>query len=168
MLRLTCHLEDGLGRPPVTLVESAKTGAKSAWSTPVLWNVIPLHFSRKAHGSQFRSSEIGSCEQIHRHSSSSWHLTTNTNPYFALSALSWTVLVIRSTYWKSLHCLLPPQCRPSANHSTCSFLLQSSLTLMLLQKKPWEQLRRFKTQFLTVAECLKVKSFPKSQGPSFG
>ena len=69
---------------------------------------------------------------------------------------------------KASNCLLPPQCRPSANHSTCSFLLQSSLTLMLLQKKPWEQLRRLKTQFLTVAECLKVKSFPKSQGPSIG
>ena len=35
-------------------------------------------------------SEIGSCEEIRCHPSSSWHLTTNMNPYFAPSALSWT------------------------------------------------------------------------------
>ena len=51
---------------------------------------------------------------------------------------------------------------PSANNPTCSFLLQSSLTLVCRFYKysavtpPREQLQRFKTQFLTVAERLKV------------
>lgn len=96
------------------------------------------------------------------------------------------ILVTRSAYWYSLDCLLPPQCHdvlkshefplltsvalhpPKGTISTFSeppsmFLSAPNLvdvdlsgynfSAMVL---PWKQLRRFKTQFVTVAECLKV------------
>jgi len=184
---LACQLEDGgPALTPLFFGGICKEWREIAWSTPLLWNTISLHVSRKAHGSQV---------QLLR----DWLLRANSSPLFikltsddehesifcSLRAIM-DVLVTRSTYWSSLDCLLPPQCHdilknnhfpmltsvsvrpPKGTISTFSeppnmFLSAPKLldvdlsgynfSAMML---PWEQLRRFKTQFLTVAECLKV------------
>ena len=187
IFRLNCQLEDG--GPPVTPLffgGICKEWREIAWSTPLLWNTISLHVSRKAHGSQV---------QLLR----DWLLRANSSPLFikltsddehesifcSLRAIM-DVLLTRSTYWNSLDCLLPPQCHdilknnhfpmltsvsvrpPKGTISTFSeppnmFLSAPKLLDVDLSGYnfsaivlPWEQLRRFKTQFLTVAECLKV------------
>ncbi len=96
------------------------------------------------------------------------------------------ILVTRSAYWYSLDCLLPPQCHDVLNSHEFPLLTSVALhppkgtistfseppSMFLSAPKlvdvdlsgynfsamvlPWEQLQRFKTQFLTVAECLKV------------
>jgi hypothetical protein len=189
IFRLTCQSEDGLGGPPVTPLffgRICKEWREIAWSTPLLWNMISLHVSHKAHGSQI---------QLLR----DWLLRANSSPLFikltsdeehesifcSFRAIM-EVLATRSTYWNSLDSLLPPQCHdilknnhfpmltsvsvrpPKGTISTFSeppniFLSAPKLldvdlsgynfSAMML---PWEQLRRFKTQFLTVTECLKV------------
>ncbi|KIM44059.1 hypothetical protein M413DRAFT_443120 [Hebeloma cylindrosporum] len=187
IFRLACQLEDG--GPPLTPLffgGICKEWREIAWATPLLWNTLSLHVSRKAHGSQV---------QLLR----DWLMRANASPLFikltsddehesifcSLRAIM-DVLVTRSIYWNSLDCLLPPQCHdilknnhfpmltsvsvrpPKGTISTFSeppnmFLSAPKLldvdlsgynfSAMML---PWEQLRRFKTQFLTVAECLKV------------
>ena len=184
---LACQLEDGgPALTPLFFGGICKEWREIAWSTPLLWNTISLHVSRKAHGSQVQL--LGD-----------WLLRANSSPLFikltsddehesifcSLRAIM-DVLVTRSTYWSSLDCLLPPQCHdilknnhfpmltsvsvrpPKGTISTFSeppnmFLSAPKLldvdlsgynfSAMML---PWEQLRRFKTQFLTVAECWKV------------
>lgn len=187
IFRLTCQSEDG-GLPitPLFFGGICKVWREIAWTTPLLWNTISLHVSRKAHGSQV---------QLLRN----WLLRASSSPLFikltsddehesifcSLRAIM-DVLVTRSTYWNSLDCLLPPQCHdilknnhfpmltsvsirpPKGTISTFSeppnmFLSAPKLldvdlsgynfSAMML---PWEQLRRFKAQLLTVAECLKV------------
>jgi F-box-like len=189
IFRLTCQLEDELGGPSVTPLffgGICKDWREIAWSTPLLWNMISLHVSRKAHGFQV---------QLLR----DWLLRANSSPLFieltsddehksifCSLRIIMDVLVTRSTYWKSLDCLLPPQyhdilknnhfpmltsvslrppkgtisifCEPPNMFLSAPKLLDVDLSgynysAMML---PWEQLRRFKTQVLTVAECLKV------------
>ena len=112
------------------------------------------YLSRERHmAPKFSSSEIGFCEQIYRHSSSSWHLTTNMNTYFSPSLLSWTSSSLdphigrASTAFYLLNVMTAIfQCwrrypwdhpserfRPSENHPTnifFSFPLPSSLALI--------------------------------------
>ena len=189
IFKLTCQLEDGLGGPPVTPVflgGICKDWREIAWSTPLLWNMISLHVSRKVHDSQV-------------HLLRDWLLRANSSPLFikltsddedesiicSFRAIM-DVLVTRSTYWKSLDCLLPPQCHDILENNHFPMLTSVSVrppkgTISTFSEPPnmffsapklidvdlsgynysamtlpWEQLRRFKTQFLTVAECLEV------------
>ncbi|KAF8896876.1 hypothetical protein CPB84DRAFT_1848057 [Gymnopilus junonius] len=157
-----------------------------AWSTPLLWNTVSLHVSRKTHGSQVHLLR----DWLLRAQESPLHIKLTTDDehesiFCSLRAIM-DVLVTRSMYWHSLDCLLPPQCHdvlkdsqfpmltsvcirpPKGTISTFSeppdmFLSAPKLldvdlsgynfAAMVL---PWEQLRKFKTQFLTVGECLKV------------
>jgi len=188
IFRTTCQISESTEQPitPLFFGGICQEWREIAWSTPLLWNCVSLHVSRKTHGSQVNL--LGE-----------WLLRAGTSPLFikltsedehesifcSLRAIM-DVLVTRSTYWHSLDCLLPPQCHdilknnhfpmltsvsvrpPKGTISTFSeppnmFLSAPKLfdvdlsgynfSSMVL---PWEQLRRFKTQFLTVAECLKV------------
>lgn len=98
------------------------------------------------------------------------------------------VLVTRSMYWGSIECLLPPQChdilargdyplltkvlfrppkgtistfnQPPAMFARAPRLIDADLSGYDFSSMylPWDQLCKFHTQFLTVAECLKVLS----------
>jgi hypothetical protein len=157
-----------------------------AWSTPLLWNIVSLKVSRKTHGSQINVLgewllRAKTSPLFIKLTSDDEH-----ESIFCSLRDIMGVLVTRSAYWYSLDCLLPPQCHdvlkshefplltsvalrpPKGTISTFSeppsmFLSAPKLvdvdlsgynfSAMVL---PWEQLKRFKTQFLTVAECLKV------------
>ena len=157
-----------------------------AWSTPLLWNVVSLNVSRKTHGSQINVlgewlRRAKTSPLFIKLTSDEEH-----ESIFCSLRDIMGILVTRSAYWYSLDCLLPPQCHdvlkshefplltsvalrpPKGTISTFSeppsmFLSAPKLidvdlsgynfSAMVL---PWEQLHRFKTQFLTVAECLKA------------
>lgn len=188
IFRLVCQRTEDDGRliTPLLFGGICKEWRDISWSTPLLWNTVCLHLSRTMHGSRV---------QLLRE----WLLRANTSPLYikltsddedeatfcSLHTIIET-LVVRSTYWYSLDCLLPFQCHdllrdhyfpmlksvsvhpPKGTISTFSeppnmFLSAPKLFDVDLSGYnfpaivlPWEQLRRFKTQFLTVAECLKV------------
>ncbi|KDR73016.1 hypothetical protein GALMADRAFT_281210 [Galerina marginata CBS 339.88] len=188
IFRLASHSsEDGpRSTTPLFFGGICKEWRDIAWSTPLLWNSVSLHVSRRTHGSQV-------------HLLRDWLLRANSSPLYiklttddehesifcSLRAIM-DVLVARSAFWYSLDCLLPPQCHevlksnqfpmltsvsirpPKGTISTFSeppnmFLSAPKLLNVDLSGYnfpamvlPWEQLQRFKTQFLTVGECLKV------------
>ena len=124
---------------------------------------------------KFSSSEISSCEQIRCHPSLSWHFATNMNPYLAPSALSWLDPHIgRASIAFYLFNVMASSKTTISNADVgiCEttqgndFDLQQTTQHVLFRSQahyssmmlPWEQLRRFKTQILTVLECL---IFPK-------
>jgi len=157
-----------------------------AWSTPLLWNTVLLHVSRKQHRAQV---------QLLR----DWLLRARSAPLSikliageehestvcAFQAII-RVLVTRSDYWHSFDSLLPYQCHhifkninfplltsislhpPKSTISTFNtppdiFLTAPRLLDVDLSGYnfaavvlPWEQVRCFRTQLLTVSECLKV------------
>jgi hypothetical protein len=166
-------------------VESAKTGAKLHGLHPSLEHDI-THVSRKAHGSQVQLLRdwllrANSSPLFIKLTSDDEH-----ESIFCSLALSWTSSSLDPHIGTASTAFLPPQCHdilennhfpmltsvsvrpPKGTISTFSeppnmFLSAPKLldvdlsgynySAMML---PWEQLRRFKTQFLTVAECLKV------------
>lgn len=157
-----------------------------AWSTPLLWNAVSLHVSSTMRRSQvdllrewlMRANTLPLYIKLIADSEDDSTLSS------IRSIMN--VLVVRSMYWYSFDCVLPLQCHdileghrfpmlasvsvhpPKGTISTFSeppnmFLSAPKLRdaelwgyhfpSMLL---PWGQLIRFKTQFLTITECLKV------------
>ncbi|KAF8966047.1 hypothetical protein BDZ97DRAFT_1917754 [Flammula alnicola] len=172
--------------PPLFFGGICKEWRNIAWSAPLLWNSVSVHVSRKTHGSQVQLLgdwllRAKSSPLFIKLTSDDEHESI----FCSLRAIM-DVLVTRSMYWHSLDSLLPPQCHdilknnhfpmltsvsvrpPKGTISTFSeppnmFLSAPKLLDVDLSGYnfpamvlPWEQLRRFKTQFLTVAECLKV------------
>ena len=157
-----------------------------AWSTPLLWNSLCLSVSRKTHGAQTNLLaewllRAKSSPLFIKLTSEDEHEAI----FCSLRAIL-DVLVTRAAYWYSLDCLLPPQCHDALKNHEFPMLTSVSLrppkgTISTFSEPPsmflsapqlidvdlsgynfsamvlpWDQLRRFKTQFLTVTECLKV------------
>lgn len=157
-----------------------------AWSTPLLWSSISLHVSRKAHNAQIELLEewlarAGTSSLSIKLTSDDEHESI----FYSLRAIM-DVLVTRSMHWGSLDCLLPPQCHdilannhfpnltsvsvrpPKGTISTFSHppdMFRSAPRLCAVDLSgydfssmvlPWDQLKQFRTQFLTVAECVKI------------
>ncbi|PPQ76845.1 hypothetical protein CVT26_002300 [Gymnopilus dilepis] len=172
--------------PPLLFGGICREWRTIAWSTPLLWNTVTLHISRKMHGSQVHLLR----DWLLRAQSSPLYIKLTTDDehesiFCSLRAIM-DVLVTRSTYWYSLDCLLPPQCHDVLKNNQFPMLTSVSIrppkgtistfseppNIFLAAPKlldvdlsgynfaamvlPWEQLRKFKTQFLTVGECLKV------------
>ena len=150
-----------------------------AWSTPLLWNTILLHVSLKQHSSQVqllrdwllnaRSAPL-SIKLIaeHEHGPVLCH---------AIEAIM-RILVTRSDYWLTFDSCLPSQCHNIFKNINFPMLTSVSLVstsiipdMFLTAPKlvdfnlphynfsmmlPWEQIRCFKTQWLTVPMCLKI------------
>ena len=157
-----------------------------AWSTPLLWNTILLHVSQKRHGAKLQLLgdwllRARTAPLFIKLTAEDEHESIDC----AFQAVM-QVLVTRSHYWHTFDSLLPPQCHhifkninfpmltsvsvhpPKSTISTFNtppdmFLTAPKLldvdlsgynfAFMVL---PWEQVRRFRTQLLTVTECLKV------------
>lgn len=157
-----------------------------AWSTPLLWNRVCLNVSRKTHGAQTSLLgewllRAKSSPLFIKLTSEDEHEAI----FCSLRAIL-DVLVTRAAYWYSFDCLLPPQCHDALKNYEFPILTSVSLrppkgTISTFSEPPsmflsaprlidvdlsgynfsamvlpWDQLRRFKTQFLTVTECLKV------------
>jgi hypothetical protein len=172
--------------PPLFFGSICREWRDIAWATPLLWNAVALHVSRTTHGARVPLLRAwlarAATAPLHiRLTSDDAH-----DAVFCALQTVMDVLVTRSMYWYSLDCLLPPQCHEllKNNHfpmltsvcvrppkGTISTFSESPNMLLSAPKLldvdlsgynfpsmvlPWEQLRRFKTQFLTVAECLKV------------
>ena len=158
----------------------------TAWSTPLLWNTIFLHISGRRHSAQVQLlgdwlSRARLAPLTIKLIAEDEHKFT----VGAFQAII-RVLVTRSNYWHTFESFLPPQCHhlfenikfpmltsvsvhppkstlsafntPPDAFLTAPKLLDVDLSgynfaAMVL---PWEQIRRFKTQLLTVAECLKI------------
>lgn len=157
-----------------------------AWSTPLLWNNVSLQISRKtfklqAHLLNDWLLRARTSPLYIKLTTDDEHEST-----FCSLRSTMDVLATRSSYWRSFDSPLPLQCHdilvdnhfpmlefvslhpPKGTISTFNhppnMLLSApklrdvdlsgyNLSAMAL---PWDQLRRFKTQFLTVDECLKI------------
>jgi hypothetical protein len=158
----------------------------TAWSTPLLWSTILLDVSRKQHGAQVqllgdwllraRSAPLS----IKLIAEDEYEYVV-----CAFQAIM-QVLIARSDYWLTFDSLLPPQCHHIFKNINFPMLTSVSLhppkstistfnappDIFLTAPKlfnvdlsgynfasmvlPWEQVRRFKTQLLTVTESLKI------------
>ncbi|KAF9483633.1 hypothetical protein BDN70DRAFT_891538 [Pholiota conissans] len=172
--------------PPLFFGSICKEWRDIAWSTPLLWNSVSVHVSRQTHGSQIQLLgdwllRAKTAPLFIKLTSDDEH-----EAIFCSLQTIMDVLVTRSMYWYSLDCLLPPQCHELLKNNHFPMLASVSIrppkgtistfsespNMFLSAPKlldvdlsgynfpsmvlPWEQLRRFKTHFLTVAECLKV------------
>ncbi|KAJ3486073.1 hypothetical protein NLJ89_g11844 [Agrocybe chaxingu] len=184
IFRTTCQQSETV--TPLFFGSICKEWRDIAWSTPLLWNTVSLHVSRKTHGSQVQL--LG--EWLSRANTSPLYIKLTSDDehesiFCSLRAVM-DVLVTRAPFWHSLDCLLPPQCHDVLKNNHFPLLTSVSVrppkgtisafseppNMFLSAPKlldvdlsgynfssmvlPWDQLRRFKTQFLTVAECLKV------------
>ncbi|PPQ67771.1 hypothetical protein CVT25_009076 [Psilocybe cyanescens] len=178
--------EGGKSITPLFFGRICKEWRDIAWSTPLLWSTLSLHISQKTYRSQAHLLKDWLLRaQISplyiKLTTDDEHEST----FCSLRSIM-DVLATRSKYWHSLDTILPPQCHdilidnhfstltslsvrpPKGTISTFSeppnmFLSAPKLrdvdlsgynfSAMVL---PWGQLRRFKTQFLTVGECLKI------------
>ncbi|KAF8162751.1 hypothetical protein B0H34DRAFT_650704 [Crassisporium funariophilum] len=171
---------------PLFLGSVCKGWREIAWSTPLLWNRLTLHASEEQYGTRalllqewlFRAQTSPLFIML--------TLEDEQEATICSLRAIMGVLVTRSMYWHTFESLLPSQCHdilqscvlpnlvsvaihpPKGAISTFSdppdiFLTASKLlrvdlsgynfSAMLL---PWGQLERFRTQFLTVSECLKI------------
>ncbi|KAF8804076.1 hypothetical protein BYT27DRAFT_7243853 [Phlegmacium glaucopus] len=157
-----------------------------AWSTPLLWNTILLHVSPQRHGAQVQllvdwlSKAKSTPLSIKLVAEDEYESIVCAFPAIM------RVLVTRSDYWRTFDSLLPPQCHHLFKNVNFPMLTSVSVhpskstistfntppDMFLTAPKllgvdlsgynfaamvlPWGQLRSFRTQLLTVTECLKV------------
>ena len=153
-----------------------------AWSTPLVWNTIFLHISRKNHGTQV---ELLRDWLLNAKSEPlSIKLTVEDEHESVLCAFEaiMRILVNRSDYWLTFNSRLPfphfhnilkninfPMLtsvslrRPASTSNIPEMFLTAPklVDITLLDDNfpvvlPWEQVRRFRTGKSTVTECLKV------------
>ena len=151
-----------------------------AWSTPFLWNTILLHVSRKYHG---QVQLLGDRLLNARSAPLNIKLISEDEHEHIICAFEaiMRILVTRSDYWLTFDADLLPPCLDMLQNIdfpmltsvslqrttltphyipgkffTASKLLNVNLSRYFPLVLPLEQVRRFRTQFLTVAECLKI------------
>lgn len=182
---LTCHFsQDSI--TPLFFGGICKDWREIAWSTPLLWNTISIKVSRRTHVTKItllrewllraQSSPLS----IKLTTDEEYETT-----FYAFRGII-ELLVTRAEYWQTFDCRLPTQCHDILQNHKFPLLITASLrppvgTILTFSEPPgmflsaprlvsvdlsgynfsamvlpWEQLRHFKTQFLTVAESLKV------------
>jgi len=166
----------------------------SAWSTPSLWNTILLHVSRKRHGAQVQLLEDWLLKARSAPLSIKLIAEDEHESIVCAFTAIIRVLVIRSDYWHIFNSPIPPQCHHLFKNVNFPMLTSVSVhpskstistfntppDIFLTAPKlldvdlsgynfaaivlPWEQIRSFRIQLLTVTECLKVLR----QSPNLG
>ena len=155
-----------------------------AWSTPLLWNTILLHISRKHHGTQVQLLRDRLLKA--RSAPLNIRLTAEDDAHCAVETIM-RILVTSSDYWLTFDSLLPPLNHDIFKNINFPMLTSVSLhisgstfttshthpvnNMFLIAPKlvdvyldcysssvmlPWEQVRRFRSGALSVAECVKV------------
>ena len=157
-----------------------------AWSTSLLWSTIVLHVSRKQHSAQVQLLGDWLLKAKSTPLSIKLIAEDEYEYIVCAFQAIMQVLVTRSDYWLTFDSLLPPQCHHIFKNVNFPMLTSLSLhppkstistfntppIMFLTAPKlldvdlsgytfaamvlPWEQVKRFKTQLLTVTECLKV------------
>ena len=167
---------------PLFIGSICKLWRDVAWSTPLVWDTIFLHISRKHHGTQVQLLRDWLLNA--RSALLSIKLTAEDEHESVLCAFEEIlgILVTRSDYWLTFDSRIPPpQCpnifkninfpmltsvslrNPASTPNIPDMFLTSPklVDITLLRYNfpvvlPWEQVRRFRTARSTVTECLKV------------
>ncbi|KAH9475192.1 hypothetical protein JR316_0012303 [Psilocybe cubensis] len=178
--------DGGKSHLPLFFGRICKEWRDIAWSTPLLWNNLSLRISRKTSKIQAELLKdwLPRAQTSPLHINLT--VDDEQEMTFCSLRTIMEVLATRSSYWRNFSSVLPLQCYDVLVGNYFPMLSSISLhppkgsistfchppNMLLSAPKlrdvdlsgfnfsatalPWDQLRRFKTQFLTVEECLKI------------